>query len=86
MYFASYLAAGVKPVTTLNVQNWLVKNAVPLTLLVIGIGIMFAAKKRDHKGTVSTVGIVLVGLMVIGIAVSQLAVGIGTWLAVTVFG
>lgn len=48
-----------------GITAWVMKNIIPLILLFIGLGIMFAAKKGRWSDTMSTVGIVLIGLVII---------------------
>ena len=68
-------------VDTSGIGNWLRDNAVKVILIVIGLVILMASRRGDHSRVVSTVGLSLVGLMVLGIAFSGSALDVGYWLA-----
>lgn len=68
-------------VDTNGIGNWLRDNAVKIVLIVIGLVILMASRRGDHSRVVSTVGLSLVGLMVLGIAFSGSALDVGYWLA-----
>jgi hypothetical protein len=72
--------------STAGVTNWIEKNLIPLIILVIALGIVAGAQKRDHKGAVTKVGIILLGLMVAGLALGGKSVEVGQWLSSLIFG
>ncbi len=57
-----------------NLTDWLKGHVLLLVLLFVGIMILTRAHKGDHKGALVTVGCVLVGLFIIGLALSPGAV------------
>ena len=68
-------------VDTSGIGDWLRDNAVKILLIVIGLVILMASHRGDHSRVVSTVGLSLIGLMVLGIAFSGSALDVGYWLA-----
>lgn len=65
---------------TTGLQQWLLDNAVPVVLLVVAVGLLFAAMRGDNaKGMKVFLG-VLLGLVVLGLAVSGQAPKIGSQL------
>ena len=68
-------------VDTTGIGNWLRDNAVKILLIVIGLVVLMASRRGDHSRVVSTVGLSLIGLMVLGIAFSGSALDVGYWLA-----
>ena len=68
-------------VDTAGIGNWLRDNAVKILLIVIGLVVLMASRRGDHSRVVSTVGLSLIGLMVLGIAFSGSALDVGYWLA-----
>ena len=68
-------------VDTSGAGNWLRDNAVKILLIVIGLVVLMASRRGDHSRVVSTVGLSLIGLMVLGIAFSGSALDVGYWLA-----
>ena len=62
-------------VDTNGIGNWLRDNAVKIVLIVIGLVVLMASRRGDHSRVVSTVGLSLIGLMVLGIAFSGSALG-----------
>ena len=68
-------------VDTSGIGDWLRDNAVKILLIVIGLVILMASRRGDHSRVVSTVGLSLIGLMVLGIAFSGSALDVGYWLA-----
>lgn len=67
--------------STSGVMTWIEKNLIPLIILVIAIGIVAGAQKRDHRGAVTKVGIVLIGLLVAGLAIGGKSLELGAWLS-----
>ena len=72
-----YLSLG----STSALSDWLTANVLKLVLFFIGVAIVVGAKKKDHKGAITTGGIVLMGLMVIGMGGGTIATDIGGSLA-----
>lgn len=72
--------------STTGISSWLKSNVVPLVILVIGLAIMMMARRKDHSGAIVTVGILLVGLMVVGMAIGDTGINVGAWLSNLVFG
>jgi len=54
--------------TTLT--NLLKNNVLTVVLLMVGVVIVSRSYKQDHRAAIQTVSIVLVGLLVIGIALT----------------
>ena len=63
------------------VKQWITDNIIPVVLLIVGCIILFGSKKKDHKGALQVVGIVLIGLLVIGMASGTTATDVGASLA-----
>lgn len=72
--------------STTGVMTWIEKNLIPLIILGIAIGIVAGAQKRDHRGAVTKVGIVLIGLLVAGLAIGGKSLEVGAWLSGLIFG
>lgn len=79
MYTAASRVAAIG--STSNLMSWIEKNLIPLIILVIAIGIVAGAQKRDHRGAVTKVGIVLIGLMIAGLAIGGKSLQLGAWLS-----
>ena len=75
------MVAAPVAVDTAGIGNWLRDNAVKILLIVIGLVVLMASRRGDHSRVVSTVGLTLIGLMVLGIAFSGSALDVGYWLA-----
>lgn len=48
-----------------GITEWVLANLVPVILLFIGLGILFVAKKGKYSDVLGTLGIVIIGLVVI---------------------
>jgi hypothetical membrane protein len=71
--------------TTLT--NWLKTVLVPLAILAVGVIVMSRSHKKDHHGALVTFGIVLLGLALVGVAVTPGApTTISSWLVRLVTG
>jgi hypothetical protein len=64
-----------------GLQSLLTGTVLVLILVVVGVVIVARSGKGDHRGVMATLGVVLAGLLVIGIAVSGKAPGVASWLA-----
>ncbi|GAB1516880.1 hypothetical protein JCM33774_89260 [Actinophytocola sp. KF-1] len=63
-------------------QNWLLGNILPLSLLAIALLLLWMGGGRgDNAGVMRRVGGVVVALAIIGLAVSDAGANIGAWLA-----
>lgn len=69
-----------------GLTKWLTDNVVGLLILVVGITVMARAHSKDHKGAIVTVGIVLIGLSVLGLATGNRATSVGNFLAGLIYG
>ncbi|WP_459723546.1 hypothetical protein [Actinophytocola sp. KF-1] len=80
MFQASSVSAPV--LGTSGVQNWLLGNILPLSLLAIALLLLWMGGGRgDNAGVMRRVGGVVVALAIIGLAVSDAGANIGAWLA-----
>lgn len=80
------LSSALLAATDLNtdgINSWVISKIIPLILLVIGLGILMGAKKAKYADTFATIGIVILGLVVIGGA--GVLVGFGDTISETVF-
>lgn len=50
---------------TAGITAWALKTIIPILLLIVGIGIIAGAKKGRYSETLSTVALVIIGLLVI---------------------
>lgn len=60
------LATAAPRINSHGVMSWVVKNIIPLLLLVIGIGIIANARKGQMSHNAMTITNVLLGCIVIG--------------------
>lgn len=58
-----------------GIQDWILKNIVPLVLVVIGLGILAKSKKGNWSETMNTTGIAVIGIMFIVAAGAFIAFG-----------
>lgn len=68
-------------VTTTNAQTWIKNNLIPLLLLAIVLAIFMNARKKDHKGSVTMVGIVIIGLFLLGLTITGKYTSLATWVS-----
>lgn len=67
---------------TKNLQDWLTTNVVPVLLLLVGVvAFWLGGGKGDNAAVMVRVGGVLIGLVLIGFAVTGGGVALGRWLA-----
>lgn len=71
---------------TAGLTTFLTTAVVGLVILVVGIIVIARASKGDHKAVMSTVGILLVGLLILGLAVGNNATRVGGALSKIIFG
>lgn len=84
-YMAAAPAAETS-VSTSGVTTWLKNNAVPVLILVVGLGLLMKSNKGDHSAVLMRTGLVVVALAVITIALdSTLSLGIGKFV-IGIFG
>lgn len=69
-----------------SLSAFLQNNVLSLVLIIIGIIILMRSHNGDHKGAMTSGGIVLIGLAIVGLAVSGGAAGLGSHLAHLLFG
>ena len=75
-----------KPVDTNILQHWITSNIVPLLLLAIAIMLLWIGGRGDNAGVARrSVGLV-VGLVALGIAVSEKGPQVGSFLASLILG
>jgi membrane-bound ClpP family serine protease len=79
---SQYLAVG----STAGLSKWIQDNIIPLVILILGVLIMVMARRKDHSGALTTVGILLIGLCVVGLALNGAGIAVGQWAASLVFG
>lgn len=67
-------------------QGWIQSNIVPLLLLTIAVILLWIGGRGDNAGVARRGAALLVGLLVLGIAVSGRAAEVGNFLASLVIG
>lgn len=72
--------------STSPLQNWIQGNVVPLILLAIAVILLWIGGRGDNAGVARRGAALIVGLLVLGIAVSGRAADVGTFLANLVVG
>ena len=77
---------GDKPIATNLLQNWISANIVPVLLLVIAIVLLWIGGRGDNAGVARRAFGLIVGLVVLGIAVSQKAPEVGKFFAGLITG
>jgi len=80
---AQFLAQAVG---TQPLQTWIQANVVPLILLAIAVILLWLGGRGDNAGVARRGAALLVGLLVLGVAVSGQADKVGTFLASLVIG
>ncbi|MDT0418874.1 hypothetical protein RM574_25670 [Streptomyces sp. DSM 41982] len=73
-------AKGDVKVDSSGLQEWITKNAIPLTILVVVLAIILVARKKDTAGALTMGFIVLIGIMVLGLSVGTTASDVGAFL------
>ena len=73
-------------VNTNNLQNWISGNIVPLLLLVIAVVLLWIGGRGDNAGVARRSISLVVGLVVLGIAVSGKAPNVGKFFAGLITG
>lgn len=67
---------------TTNLRQWILNNILPLLLLGVALLLLWlGGGKGDNAGVMRRVGGVFVALAIIGLAVTNLGVNIGTFIA-----
>lgn len=67
---------------TYSLQSWILENLLPLLLLTVALLLLWlGGGKGDNAGVMRRVGGVFVALAIIGLAVSNVGVDIGTFIA-----
>jgi len=69
-----------------GLSNFIQQNVLSVVLLVVGVIVLARSSRGDHKGAMVTIGIVMLGLFVLGLATGGRAVGVGQWLSGLVLG
>jgi hypothetical protein len=85
-FLAQGPGAGGKPVGTQPLQNWISGNIVPLLLLVIAVVLLWIGGRGDNAGVARRGISLIVGLVVLGIALSGKAAAVGTFFAGLITG
>lgn len=67
--------------STTGVQDFIKSNVLNLVLLVIGVILIARSQKKDHKGAMSVMLIVGLGLFVVGLSIANKGGSIGSFLA-----
>jgi hypothetical protein len=77
---------GTVTVSSTGISNWLKNNALPIIILVIGMGLLGSSRKGDTSKVMLTIGLTVASLAVVAIGLdSALGLGIGKW-ALGLFG
>lgn len=69
-----------------GLSAFLQHNVLSLILIVIGLIVLLRSHNGDHKGAMTSGGIILIGLAIVGLAVSGSAAHLGSRLASLLFG
>lgn len=65
---------------TTGLIGWLRDNAVPIVILVIGIGLLMSSRKGDSSKVVLTIGLTVAALAVVAIALQPtMGINVGRW-------
>lgn len=80
------LAVLAQGLGTQPLQNWIQGNIVPLILLAIAVILLWIGGRGDNAGVARRGAALVVGLLVLGIAVSGRAPEVGNFLASLVIG
>jgi hypothetical protein len=86
LYVSAVVLAQQKELGTDGLQKWIQGNIVPLILLVIAIILLWIGGRGDNAGVARRSMALLVGLVVLGIAVSGKAGEVGNFLASLIVG
>jgi hypothetical protein len=73
-------------VNTNNLQNWISGNIVPLLLLIIAVVLLWIGGRGDNAGVARRSISLVVGLVVLGVAVSGKAPNVGKFFASLITG
>lgn len=74
--------AGTADLNSSGISTWLQDNVLGIILLIIGVIILFSARKGDMSKVFVILGVCLVGLAVVAVAVTEGAgVNVGKWVA-----
>ncbi|GAB2460635.1 hypothetical protein [Xylanimonas ulmi] len=65
---------------TTGIAGWIETNLVPLILIVIAIGVLWAGNAGNVSKAVTKMGVALVGLLFLGMVLSGKADEISAWL------
>ncbi|HZZ46328.1 MAG TPA: hypothetical protein VFE65_05540 [Pseudonocardia sp.] len=79
-------AGSGQDVTTNNLQHWISGNIVPLLLLVIAVVLLWIGGRGDNAGVARRSISLVVGLVVLGIAMSGKADKVGQFFAQLIIG
>lgn len=72
--------------STHGLTAWIEHNILGLVILLVGIMILFLARKKNMSDAVTVTAVVLLGLLVVGLAANGNGIRVGQWLAHLVFG
>jgi hypothetical protein len=86
LYTSAVVLAQQSQMGTDGLQKWIQGNIVPLILLVIAIVLLWIGGRGDNAGVARRSMALLVGLVVLGIAVSGKAADVGNFLASLIVG
>ncbi len=75
-----------KGLGTGGLQGWITDNVVPLILLIIAIVLLWIGGRGDNAGVARRSMALLVGLIVLGIAVSKRGPDVGEFFAKLIIG
>jgi hypothetical protein len=68
-------------VSSNGISGWLKDNALPVIILIIGLGLLGASRKGDTSKVMLTIGLVVMSLAVVTIGLdASVGLGVGKWL------
>ncbi len=65
-------------IRTLNLQDWIKANVIPLLLLIVACTLFMLARRGNNSKAINVVGGVMIALAVLGLAVSGKAENVGS--------
>lgn len=70
-------------VTTSGLQSWLMSNIIPLAVMAVGAMLLLVGtgNNQDRSGVMRRMGPLLIGLAIIGFAVTGAAPEVARWMA-----
>lgn len=86
LYAEAAALAQAQPLGTGGLQGWIKDNIIPLIMLIIAVILLWIGGRGDNAGVARRSMALLVGLVVLGIAVSGNAAKVGEFFARLITG